>query len=308
MNPLNLWILKLIADLGYGSNKCIKKGFLITPVHFYSPIPDLKFLEQRKVWDKKSELHGINFNEKKQLVNLKKLGKGFAKECDWPLSPTEDKADFYVDNDSFSYGCAAILHSMIREHKPKNIIEIGSGSSSKIIAKAIKINNIIGIKTHYTIIDPYPAKYISKKLLKYNRLISKCVETVDPRYFDRLGENDILFIDSSHMVKIGNDVNFLYLDILPRLKPGVIVHIHDIGLPYEYPKSYATSETFRQFWTEQYLLQSFLICNHDFEIILAMANIMTNYTKEFQLAFPKYDSKIHKLTSGSFWLKRVSKS
>lgn len=84
----------------------------------------------------------------------------------------------------------------------------------------------------------------------------------------------------------------------------MIIHIHDINLPYEYPKIYATSEVFRQFWTEQYFLQGFLMFNNQFEILLAISYLMHDYLAEFQAAFPHYDSKIHSLISSSFWIRR----
>ncbi|KKQ18765.1 MAG: hypothetical protein US31_C0002G0110 [Berkelbacteria bacterium GW2011_GWA1_36_9] len=306
LNPVNLEVFKRVAMYGYGSDKCLKKGFLPLPVHFYSPIPDIEDLEKRKIWDKKSELKGIDFNQKKQLILLKILGRKYYQECRWPLNPTKNPADFFIDNSGFSFGCAAILYTMIREFKPHRIFEIGSGNSSQVIFQAIRTNqkeNQIN-KTSYTIIDPYPGRYVINREVKYNRLIKKRVELMNPVIFNELGKNDILFIDSSHTSKIGSDVNFLYLDILPRLRPGVIIHIHDINLPYEYSKNYATSECFRQFWNEQYLLQSFLTYNHNFEILLAMGYIMVDHLKDFKLAFPTYDSKIHELSSGSFWMRK----
>jgi len=303
LNPLNLLIFSKMAKYGYGGNTCLRSNFLPLPVHFYSPVPDVKELKERKVWDKKSPMSGINFKITSQLALLKKLGKSYAKECNWPVYPSNNNAEFFTDNNGFSYACAAILYSTIREFKPKRIIEIGSGSSSKVISQAISTNRKEGNKVNYTIIDPYPGDYVKNKVIKYNKLIKKNVETTDPKLFKELGENDILFIDSSHIVKIGNDVNFLYLEVLPLLKQGVIIHIHDISLPYEYSKIYATVEENRQFWTEQYLLQAFLINNQSFEVLLAMHFIMKDYIKEFRKAFPGYDPKVHLYSSGSFWIR-----
>ena len=97
-------------------------------------------------------------------------------------------------------------------------------------------------------------------------------------------------------------MNYLYLDILPRLASGVIVHIHDIGLPYEYSRAYAISESFRQFWTEQYLLQAFLAFNAEFEILLGMNYLMVDHAPLFRGAFPHYDPELHPFISGSFWM------
>lgn len=304
LNPLNLTVFRKVAQYGYGGDKCLRKGFLPLPVHFYSPVPDINELKKRRIWDKKNSMSGIVFNAQKQLKLLKKLGQKYGKECEWPLDPTGNTADFYLDNNGFSYGCAAGLYSMIRQFKPKNIVEIGSGHSSKVISQAIQANLKDGQKTCYTLIDPYPGDYVRKKAIKYHKLIKQKVELVKAQWFNQLGANDILFIDSSHIAKIGNDVNFLYLDVLPRLKPGVIIHIHDISLPYEYSQVYSTKEENRQFWTEQYLLQAFLINNKDYEILLALNFIMTDHFKDFQKVFPHYQPAIHQAISGSFWIQR----
>lgn len=297
-----------IARGGVGSDKCLEHGFLPIPVHFYSPIPDLKDLEKRKVWDKKSELGGIRFDVKKQLALLERLGKKYGYECSWPFEKTTKEGEFYLDNNSFLFGDAASLHSIIREFKPNRIFEIGSGNSSKIISKALMLNKKEdGKHGEYTIIDPYPLGYVSKKLINYKCLVRERVELVDPKIFDQLKKNDILFIDTGHSVRIGSDVNFLYLDVLPRLKSGVIIHCHDIDMPYEYPKCYATNETFRQFWTERYLLQAFLIFNNQFEVILPMGYLMRNHILRFKKLFPAYNPEKpggRLSISVSFWMRR----
>jgi hypothetical protein len=129
------------------------------------------------------------------------------------------------------------------------------------------------------------------------------VELCSPALFERLEENDILFIDSSHSVKIGSDVNFLYLEVLPRLKPGVVVHIHDIPMPYEYTKTYATNPAFRMFWTESYLLQAFLIYNSEFEVLLSMAYLQGSHPDLYREAFPSFDPEAD-TGSGSIWIRR----
>jgi hypothetical protein len=119
-----------------------------------------------------------------------------------------------------------------------------------------------------------------------------------------LGKNDVLFIDSGHTVRVGGDVNYLIPDILPRLAQGVIIHFHDIGLPYEYPKVYSTNPKFRVFWTEAYLLQAFLCYNNEFEILLALNYLTTEHMASFRSAFPFYRPQSHGGKSGSFWIRR----
>jgi hypothetical protein len=298
---------RIVALTGHGSDICLENGFLPLRVHFYSPVPDIKDLEQRKVWDFRSRLPGIDFNSDNQIRLIKEIGADYADECNWPMQPVDDSVAFYLDNPSFSYGCAAATHCLIRKSKPRTVIEIGSGMSSRVISKALTMN--MTDTTHpadYIIVDPYPGDDFKNGKVKNKSLVSNRVELLDPDFFSVLEEDDILFIDSGHCVRIGGDVNFLFLEVLPNLNPGVMIHIHDIGIPYEYPETYARSETFRQFWTEQYLLQAFLCFNSEFEILLAMNYLMTDHLETFKSSFPHYTPGTHLNNSGSFWIRRKS--
>lgn len=299
-------LFKNTAITGKGSSICLKNGFLAVPVNYHSPIPDIEDLKQRDVWRYKSDLIGIDFREDEQIKLLKKIGLSYGEECQWPLASTSNPIDFYLTNPSFSYGCAASTYSMIRHFKPQRIIEIGSGMSSMVIAQAMQANKkqFNESSYEYVVIDPFPREFIQQSLIEMTQFKRKRVELIDTDFFSKLDHNDILFIDSGHCVKIGSDVNFLYLHVIPRLNPGVIIHIHDISLPYEYSRTYATNEAFRQFWTEQYLLQSFLCFNKEFEILLAMTFLMTDHPDVFQDAFPHYNAQIHNLISSSFWIRR----
>lgn len=297
-------LFRITAETGKGSEICLQEGFLPVPVHFYSPLPDIRDLEKRNVWATISDMAGIDFRSEEQTVLLGSLGEQFGEECRWPLKATDNSSEFYLQNPSFSYGCAASTHCMIRQHKPVNVIEIGSGMSSRVIAAALDMNRCEGHPATYCIVDPYPGDAICRGALKGTELLQSRVELLDSGFFSRLQANDVLFIDSSHSVKTGGDVNYLFLEILPRLAPGVVVHIHDISLPYEYSRAYATSESFRQFWTEQYLLQGFLAFNTEFEVLLAMNYLMVAHSDLFSEAFPFYDTSRSQPYSGSFWIRR----
>jgi hypothetical protein len=307
LSPFWLQFFKFIAKTGIGTDICLKNGFLPMRVHFYSPVPDLDDLRTRHVWEKRSELTGLDFRKDRQIQLLRKLGGKFGEECNWPAKPTDDPYAFYSENNSFSFGCAASLYSIIRYYKPRRIIEIGSGNSSRVFSSAVERNLSESKLCNYYIVDPYPSEKIEKHLPGLSRLIKERVELQPPDLFDSLSTNDILFIDSGHTVRTGGDVNFLYLDILPRLAPGVMVHIHDIPMPLEYPEVYFTKPTFRVFWTESYLLQAFMCFNNQFEILLAMNYLMTERLDEFRKAFPHYDPEVHKAVSGSFWIRRIKR-
>lgn len=308
--PANLDTLALLvrrmAESGEGTDACLDLDCLPMLVHYYSPVPDIKDLHKREIWTKVADLTGIDFNVENQLAFLAEVGAQYGRECDWPLDKTANKYQFFVNNNSFNFGCAASLHTIIRHFRPKRIIEIGSGNSSRVISAAVSENRK-STPDHfleYTIVDPYPDEAALFGLPNLTHIKKDRVELLDPSFFNQLEENDLLFIDSGHSVKIGGDVNYLILQILPRLAHGVVIHFHDIPLPYEYPEVYYTNPAFRMFWTESYLLQAFLSFNSDFEILLGMAYLMVNHLDVFSNAFPMFDPKIHEASAGSFWIRR----
>ena len=295
-------VVYYMASTGTMTSDCLEKGCLPVPVHFYQPIPDLKDLDERGVWDRVSPLSGIEWDTEKYTENLKILSQ-YADECNWPNEPSEDPAAFHINNTAFSYGCASALHCIIRKYKPKRVIEVGSGNSSKVIAGALKVNvdEDSGYKPEYTIIDPYSGLDTDIFPIE-TTLYRQQVETMDLEFFAQLEAGDILFIDSSHVCRTGSDVNYEILDILPNLNTGVLIHFHDISLPHEYPKVYSTSRT-PIFWTENYLLQAFLIENSNFEVFLPMDYMQRNHEPLFRSLFPKGNQAVL-WGSGSFWIRR----
>ena len=302
--PLLVKVFSYVAETGRGSDLCLEQGFLPVRVHFYSPVPDIADLRQRQIWQKKSDLPGVDFYPDQQVQFLHSLGKKYGDECNWSAVSNGKAEEFYTENNSFSFGCAASLHAILRYYKPRKAFEIGSGNSSLIFSEALARNASEGHPCDYVVVDPYPASLLQHPLPCLTQVISKRVELMDVSFFEDLRENDVLFIDSGHTVRTGGDVNFLFLDVLPRLAPGVIVHVHDIGLPYEYPEVYFTNPSFRMFWTEAYLLQAFLTFNSQFEVLLALKYLMSVKRQEFAQAFPHYDPSEHRATSGSFWMRR----
>jgi hypothetical protein len=137
--------------------------------------------------------------------------------------------------------------------------------------------------------------------VRLSKLIRKPVETVDLAVFQQLGADDILFIDSSHVLRIGGDVQFEYLEILPRLRPGVLVHAHDIFLPFEYPLSWVRDK--KWFWTEQHILQAFLVFNSEFEVVLALGYLHAHHRELLARAAPVYAEHPSSGPS-SLWLRR----
>ena len=183
---------------------------------------------------------------------------------------------------------------MIRHFQPRLIIEVGSGFSSLIAAEAIAKSKGSAL----ICIEPFPQDFLRQGFPGLRSLIEKKVEEIDLEFFSQLSCGDILFIDSSHTVKIRGDVNYLFLELLPRLKPGVIVHVHDIFFPFDYPRDWVMDEL--RFWSEQYLLQAFLSFNSEFEVLIANHYLAQHYLEDFKVTFPNSPW----WGGGSFWMRR----
>jgi hypothetical protein len=201
----------------------------------------------------------------------------------------------------FGPGDAEYLYSMVRLFKPKKIIEVGCGQSTKIIRDAVKRNTIedSDYKCDHTCIEPYEVPWLEKLDVK---VIRERVERVDPEIFQELSANDILFIDSSHVIRPQGDVLFLYLDVLPKLAPGVFIHAHDICTPRDYFPEWILN--YRLLWNEQYLLEAFLSFNTSFKVTGALNWLWHNQREETHRAFPIL-AKVPDDDPGSFWIQRV---
>lgn len=295
-------IFYLVARTGIGTEICRKLKFYPMRIHFYQPIPDYKFF-----WDSsfsaKRILPGFSINQSKVRETLKKLS-GYSDECSWPENKVAGQA-YYTQNTNFAFSSAALLHTMIRAHKTKRIVEVGSGFSTMIMLKALEKN--WSADFHLTCIEPYPLKWLREEIEIYPcqvELLSIKAQNANLDIYFQLEENDILFIDSSHVSKFGSDVNYLYLQVLPQLAKGTLIHLHDIYTPYDYPKAQFEGRI-KFFWNEQYLLEAFLTNNHDFEIILPGYYVQTEFEDEFNATFSNYNSAIHRATS-SFWLRKLT--
>ena len=273
-----------------------RHGFHVTPVHFYQPIPDTRSLSET-LWDRPSELVGINMNDAMQLDLLRNHFPKFRNEYDrFPVKPTGEPGRFHFNNGLFDGTDALVAYCIIRHFQPRLIIEVGSGFSSLVAAEAIARNKSSAL----ICIEPFPLDFLRQGFRGLHSLIEKKVEDMDLDFFSQLQSGDILFIDSSHTVKIGGDVNYLFLEVLPRLKPGVIVHVHDIFLPFDYRRDWVMDEL--RFWSEQYLLQAFLSFNSEFEVLMANAYLADRYMKDLNTTFANSPW----WGGGSFWMRRKS--
>ncbi len=271
-----------------------RHGFHVTPVHFYQPIPDTQSLPER-IWNRPSALVGIDMNDALQLDLLRNQFPAFRHEYDqFPAKPIGERGRFHFNNGLFDGTDALVAYCMIRHFQPRLIIEVGSGFSSLIAAEAIAKNKDSAL----ICIEPFPLDFLRQGFPGLHSLIEKKVEDIELDFFSQLHSGDILFIDSSHAVKIGGDVNYLFLEVLPRLKPGVIVHVHDIFLPFDYRRDWVMDDL--RFWTEQYLLQAFLSFNSEFEVLMANAYLAHHCMEELKATFTNSPW----WGGGSFWMRR----
>jgi SAM-dependent methyltransferase len=269
-------------------------GFHLTPVYFYQPIPDSRQLHG-ELWEQASDLPGIAMNDPAQLSFLTEIFPQYKSEyAQFPHAPTDSPSEFYFENPMFSGTDALVLYGMIRHFKPLRVLEVGSGFSSRVSAKALLANG----SGELTCIEPYPEEVLRQGFRGLKQLLEKGVQQVELDVFQELQVNDVLFIDSSHVVRVGGDVDFLFLEVLPRLKPGVIIHVHDIFLPLPGRRDWVLEE--RRFWNEQQLLQAFLICNSEFEVLFANAYANRKFPDQMKAAFPSSPW----WGGGSFWMRR----
>ncbi len=282
-------------------------GFHVTPVHFYQPIPDTSTLRDN-VWSKRLSMGGVNLNEQGQIELLENFRRRFANEYDaLPATATSVPHDFHYDNSYFACVDPEILFCMIRANRPRKMIEIGSGFSTLLSATAIRrnANEFSDSPCEFVAIEPYPNDVIRAGFPGLSELRTSRVQDVDLSTFESLGDHDILFIDSSHVGRIDSDVLYELLQILPRLRPGVLVHVHDIFLPDEYPKSWVIDR--HRFWTEQYLLQAFLAFNDSFEVLWAGQYMHKHHPARMASAFASYRRRTPGddwVGPGSFWIRR----
>ena len=268
------------------------------PGHYYSPIPSLKEVEARaeRLFATPSALPGINLRDAEQLQLIAELSE-FSSEFNFPMRP-QAGSRYHFDNPYFSYGDAALLYSFLVYLRPSRVIEVGSGFSSALMLEVR--DRFLDGETHFTFIEPYTERLdelLTAQDQRHTEIIRRPVQDVDPAIFGHLKRGDILFVDSSHVSKVGSDVNFLIFEALPLLKPGVVVHFHDVFYPFEYPKAWILEG---RAWNEGYLLRAFLMHNDEYRILAFNSYLSAFHADEVSRALPFWE----KNPGGSLWLER----
>lgn len=262
--------------------------------HYYEPQFDHRSSEASLPQDR--NLPGIDWNIEGQLELLETFS--FSHELEDIPSEKPKTIDFYFNNGTYESGDAEYWYQLIRSVKPRRIIEVGSGNSTLMALKALKKNredNPEYICEHICI-EPFEMPWLEGTGVS---VVRKKIEDVELSFFARLQEDDILFIDSSHMIRPEGDVLFEYLELLPSLNDGVIVHVHDIFSPKNYPKSWLLDEV--RFWNEQYLLEAFLSHNRQWKILGALNFLHHNHYDKLKSSAPYL---VPQREPGSFYIQK----
>lgn len=294
---VSLLLLKQIRRYGVPNFPLHKRLFGKTGVfplmnHYYEP----QFVFENGYNATKKRKLNIDFKEPEQLSALADF-KYKEELSGFEMNFCNDA--FYINNPAFSTADADLYYLLIRNKKPALIIEVGSGFSTRVALSAIQKNKEEGVITELTCIEPYEMPWLDKQ--EGINLVRKKIEEVPHSVFSDLKEGDILFIDSSHIIRPGNDVLVEYLEILPLLKKGVMIHIHDIFSPRDYPEKWVTEE--HRFWNEQYLLEVFLYFNDSFKVMFSVNHLQHDF---FEQASRTLIHMQHGMEPGSFWIERVS--
>lgn len=271
-------------------------GYHIRAVHYYEPIPDFRRITPAQLARQRVS-PAIDFRITGQRTLLRRLGESFGAEI-VELAGKPEPSGFDFANPYCSGLDAAAYYALIRDLGPAVVLEIGSGYSTQIASKALERNVEAGKPGKLLCVEPYPEPRLTASSARFELVTTK-VQDLPLEFFDRLGANDILMIDSSHVATVGSDVCFELLEILPRLKPGVWVHVHDIFFPTDYPAEWVLER--RQAFNEQYVLEAFLAFNSRFSVQLANAWMWRHEHETASLLFDGADTVA---PPASFWMRR----
>jgi predicted O-methyltransferase YrrM len=268
--------------------------------HYYSPMYDTReiVLNREKIWPPVlRETPGIDWREPDQLALCRDV---FAQQQHFafPEDEGEDQTEYFVNNGQYPPLDAWLLESILRQFEPHRMIEVGCGFSTLVSARVNRDH--FDSRIHITCIEPYPRPFLIEGVEGIGQVRVEKIQDTPLELFEQLAENDVLFVDTSHTVKTGGDVTWIFHEVIPRLASGVIVHIHDCFLPGEYPEPWVLEGWG---WNEAYLVRSFLTFNETFEIIWGTQYMLINHRDEVLTAFPGLQAHLA-MGGASLWIRR----
>jgi hypothetical protein len=265
--------------------------YAVIPRTFNSPLPDLERLDG-SFFDTPRSMQGVDLAVDEALELLT-----------GPLAPYIGEFERPVDGPGHTYGIvdAEVLYAVLRWLKPRALVELGSGASSHFIQMAARRNAAEGQPLEHRIFDPYPFTASPLGPVSGPIVTAGRAEELDPALVeDLLGAGDVLLVDTTHTVKTGGDVDHILSAIVPRLAPGVWVHIHDVFLPYEYPRTWVIDD--HRLWAEQYLLHAFLAFNRAFRVRFPAMAVSRAAPDALARLVPGFSPGV---MPGAFWIERV---
>lgn len=268
--------------------------------HYHSPVPDTRELaaepaRSRVFPEAPHATPGIDWRGDAQVELWRKVITNQA-PIEFADAPTGDPREYNTQQTTYPEIDAFVLQAMLRHLAPGRLIEIGSGFSSLVSAQVNR--ELLGNGMTITCIEPDPPDYIADGIPGISDLRVEQIQETPLELFEELGPNDVLFVDTSHVVKTGGDVPWIYNQIIPRLNPGVHVHIHDAFVPGEYPQKWVLDGWG---WNEIYLIHSFLAFNRAFEIVFGVRWMALHHPELLKERFPHLK---HEEAGGSLWIRR----
>jgi hypothetical protein len=272
------------------------------PGHFYSPVADVAELRAQleRIWPAHPSVLGIDFNDAYHQRVLREYFPAFYPDFAYPARPDGNPLTFYLDNDQFSWLDCRALFVLLRAWRPKRLVEVGSGFSTLLVADVNR--RFLGGALSMTCVEPYPRPFLHSAELGLARLLVQKVQDADARIFSELDAGDVLFIDSSHVAKTGSDVNYLCFEVLPRLRPGVRIHFHDIFLPTDYPQQWVLDEN--RSWNEQYLVRALLMFSSHFRVLFGCSHAFAAHAPALREALREPDGAYY--GGGSLWIEKMA--
>jgi glycosyltransferase involved in cell wall biosynthesis len=274
-----------------------RAGYHFQANDYYSPLNDVAFLKENiDLWKGRPSPQSIDWRVDEQLMVAQTVGNYVEELRDVPQDHQPGKVEYCWNNPMWNNTDALVQYGLLRDLKPKRVVEVGCGWSSLLMQRALVRN---GTPCKVTQIEPYPNPALFELFPHDWRLHRSPLQRAPFEIFEALQAGDICFYDGSHCVKVASDVNWFFFEVLPRLKPGVIIHLHDIFLPDDYPDLWIFERG--QTWNEQYLLQAFLMNNHDYKILIANAFLFKTNAK----ALEGFYRGVQPPYGCSFWIKKI---
>ncbi len=269
-------------------------GFHVVANLFYCPLNDPSFLQLNQDLRDPVATDGIDWELDSQLELLEKLSSYWPELDDVPAGPLDQGTEYCWVNGQLGEADARVLYGMVRHFRPSRYLEVGGGWSSLMLRRALEKNDQ---PCSVALVEPYPTERLFRYLPKSWRHEPHILQRAPLELFDQLGDGDVLFYDGSHCAKSCSDVNWFFFRVLPRLKRGVIIHLHDICLPHDYPEHWLAGA---RSWNEQYLLQAFLMHNPCYRILYACSYVAFHRRERLQTRMGQ-GREIH---GGSFWMRK----